>query len=82
MNTEALSQTQDEKNTQQPGKLVNSQKLLETLFDDDCRPTTRWLRKQQQRKAIPFVKIGGLIFFNVEQVREALAKKNTVRKTA
>jgi hypothetical protein len=56
-------------------QLVSGEKLLETLFRADCRPTLRWLRDQQKARRIPFVKIGRLVFFNPGQVRRAMEKK-------
>lgn len=56
-------------------QLVSGQKLLETLFQAECRPTLRWLRDQQKARRIPFVKIGRLVFFSPTQVRQALERK-------
>ena len=61
------------------GKLVNALQLLEILFAPECRPSLRWLRAQTKAKTIPFIRIGHLIFFDVEMVRAALAAKNLVR---
>ncbi len=61
------------------GKLVNAEQLLEALFTPESRPSLRWLRTQTQTGAIPFVRIGHLVFFDVEMVRAALASKNLVR---
>ena len=61
------------------GKLVNAQQLLEALFEPECRPSVRWLWSQTKARAIPFVRIGHLVFFDVELVRTALANKNLVR---
>ena len=61
------------------GKLVTAVQLLEQLFDPDARPSLRWLRTQTRAKAIPFIRIGHLVFFDVEMVRIALARKNLVR---
>jgi hypothetical protein len=60
------------------GKLVNGPKLLEEVFDPDARPSLRWLRTQTKLKTIPYVRLGHLIFFDVEMVRAALAAKNLV----
>jgi hypothetical protein len=60
------------------GKLVGGQQLLEELFDQECRPSIRWLRSQTKAKAIPFIRIGHLVFFDVEMVRTALAGRNLV----
>lgn len=61
------------------GKLVSAETLLDQLFDPQARPSMRWLRTQTKSKAIPYVRIGHLIFFDVEMVRETLAAKNLVR---
>ena len=56
------------------GKLVNAQQLLDELFSDDARPSLRWLRTQTKARAIPFVRIGRLVFFDVEMVRAYLVE--------
>ena len=61
------------------GKLVNAQQLLEQLFDPEARPSMRWLRTQTKAKAIPYIRIGHLIFFDMDMVRAALTAKNLVR---
>jgi hypothetical protein len=54
------------------GKLVDAKGLLNALFDESCRPSLRWIRDQQRRRVIPFVRIGRLVFFDVSQVRARL----------
>ena len=61
------------------GKLVSAQQLLDQLFDPACRPSLRWLRSQTKSKAIPHIRIGHLVFFDLDMVRAALAAKNLVR---
>ena len=61
------------------GKLVNAEQLLEQLFAPECKPSLRWLRSQTKAKSIPHVRIGHLVFFDVEMVRSTLAGRNTVR---
>ena len=61
------------------GKLVSAEQLLEQLFAPECKPSLRWLRSQTKAKSIPHVRIGHLVFFDVEMVRSALAGRNTVR---
>lgn len=59
--------------------LVNAEGLLKTIFpDENSRPTVRWLRGQQKAKTVPYLKLGRLVMFDPDQVREALAKKSTV----
>jgi hypothetical protein len=55
------------------GKLVAAQELLNELFSGGCRPSLRWLRTQTKARAIPHVKIGHWVFFNVEMVRAHVA---------
>lgn len=61
------------------GKLVKAEQLLDALFDPVARPSLRWLRTQTKSRAIPYLRVGHLIFFDVELVRTALANKNLVR---
>ena len=64
-----------EKQIASVGRLVDAKGLLETLFDESCRPSLRWLRTQQKRRAIPSCRIGRLVFFNPDDVRAALTGK-------
>ena len=59
------------------GRLVDAKGLLETLFDESCRPSLRWLRTQQKRRAIPSSRIGRLVFFDPDAVRAALNGRGT-----
>jgi hypothetical protein len=61
------------------GRLVGAHQLLDQLFDAESRPCIRWFRTQTKAKTSPFVRIGRLVFFNVDMVRSALANKNLVR---
>jgi hypothetical protein len=61
------------------GKLVSAEQLLDQLFDPSCKPSLRWLRAQTKSKAIPHIRIGHLVFFDMEMVRSALAGRNLVR---
>ena len=60
-------------------KLVDANGLLETLFDERCRPSVRWVRDQQRAGAFPFTRVGRLIFFDPDEVRATLAAKHTLR---
>ena len=53
-------------------RYVDAPKLLEIIFDADCRPSHRWLREQQAMRKLPLVKIGRLVFFDLVAVRAAL----------
>ena len=62
-----------------PGRLVNAERLLEILFDEESRPSVRWLRKQTARQAVPFIKVGHLVFFDPARVRKAWDHSHTVK---
>ena len=61
------------------GKLLSAKQLLEQLFAPECMPSLRWLRTQTKAKSIPHIRIGHLVFFDLEMVRAALAGKRLVR---
>lgn len=61
------------------GRLLNAEQLLEALFTPEARPSLRWLRTQTKARAIPFVRMGHFVLFDLELVRTALANKNLVR---
>ena len=61
-----------------PRKLVNAPTLLTVLWEEDSRPSLRWLRQQQANKSIPYVKLGALVFFYPDDVRRALEKRHTI----
>lgn len=61
------------------GKLVDANALLDAIFSRESRPSMRWIREQTRNKAIPYIRVGRLVFFDPDQVREALAKNNTVK---
>jgi hypothetical protein len=67
-----------ESTLQEPTQLVRAERLLELLFDEYSRPSLRWLRQMQAQRKIPYVKIGHLVRFDVEEVREALRNSCTV----
>lgn len=61
------------------GKLVKAEQLLELLWEPDSRPSLRWLRSQTKAKSIPYIRIGHLIFFDVEMVKASLARRNVIQ---
>jgi hypothetical protein len=61
----------------QTNKLVNAQTLLELLFDERSCPSLRSLRKWTKEQIVPSVRCGGLVFYDVEEVKAALAKQTT-----
>lgn len=59
-------------------RLVDAHGLLEALFDPDSCPSLRWLRQMQAQRKIPYIKLGHLVRFDIEEVREALRNDCTV----
>lgn len=58
------------------GKLVDAERLLLAVWEPECRPSLRWLRGQTKANTIPYIKLGHLVFFDVDLVRAALAARN------
>jgi hypothetical protein len=61
------------------GKLVSAEQLLEQLFAPECKPSLRWLRSKTKSRTIPHIRIGHLVFFDVDMVPAALAGRSVVR---
>jgi len=60
--------------------LVSANTLLAVIWPEEKdRPSIRWLREQQARRAIPFVKMGHLVFFDIDRVRAAIEGKFTMK---
>jgi hypothetical protein len=62
-----------------PNQLVDAKRLLEIIFEESSRPSLRWLRAQQEQRAIPFVKRGRLVFFDPSQVLESFRASATIK---
>lgn len=63
-----------------PSQYVRAEKLLKILFDDDARPSMRWIRYQTAKRSIPFTRIGRLVFFDPVAVKRELDSRISVRK--
>lgn len=63
-------------------RYMSANKLLETIFEPDCRPSLRSLRKWQSQGILPHVRLGKLVFFDPVAVRLALERKRTLRARA
>ena len=63
-----------------PKKLVDAHGLLEALFDEESRPSLRSVRQMQKRRLIPYIKLGHLVRFDVEKVREVMDTRFTVQR--
>ena len=61
-------------------ELVGAETLLERLWPDEKdRPSLRTLRNWQKQRIVPYVRLGRLIYFNPEEVAEAIRQRWTVR---
>jgi hypothetical protein len=60
-------------------KLVSASELLQVLWNEESRPSLRWLRYQTKARSIPFIKIGGKVFFAPRAVLASIKQKNTVQ---
>lgn len=63
-----------------PEQLVDAVTLLQTLWPEgSSRPSLRWLREQQRRRTIPYLKIGTRVWFKPHAVREHLDRNWTCK---
>lgn len=69
---EAMSATPDLSNDLD--KLVSGERLLEILWDATSRPSLRWLRTQTKRRAIPFARSAGRVWFVPRMVKDAMMR--------
>ena len=60
--------------------LVDASTLLAVIWPNETsRPSLRWLREQQRKKSIPYLKVGHKVFFSPVKVRAALERNFEVR---
>jgi hypothetical protein len=71
-----MSKHESEKSPLPQTGLVDGPRLLEVIFPNEvCRPSMRWLKTQEKKRAIPFMRIGRLIFYDPSRVRAALTAR-------
>lgn len=59
--------------------LLTGKELLKHIWPNaESRPSLRWLRSQQAKRTLPYVKFGRLVFFDPVKVRRALDKRFSV----
>jgi hypothetical protein len=76
----AEAPAKSELKTSHSDKLVSAEQLLALLWEENSRPSLRWLREQQARRTIPFIKIGARVWFQPSEVRGHLLMKWGVRR--
>jgi hypothetical protein len=54
---------------------IDGETLRVKAWDPKCRPTMRSIREWERKGLLPSVRIGRLVFFDLEEVRRALAAK-------
>lgn len=58
-----------------PSGLLSAKEALVAIWPDiKSRPSIRWFRGLQAKRAIPVIKVGHLTFFEADRVRAALRK--------
>jgi hypothetical protein len=77
-NPEAESDATTKSRPDEPEQMVSAERLLTLLWDESSRPSLRWLRRQQKRRTIPFIRIGRLIWFSPSQVWTHLQRRRQV----
>lgn len=61
-------------------QLVDATTLLQIVWPDgSSRPSLRWLREQQKRRTVPYVKIGNRVWFLPSKVREHFCNRWTCK---
>lgn len=55
------------------GGLVDAKGLLKAVWPDEAsRPSKRWLDRMKKARRVPFMKIGGKVFYSPPQVMRSL----------
>jgi hypothetical protein len=53
-------------------KLVDIDRLIDILFEPECRPSKRFLMSQKAAGNLPFIKIGRRVFYDPVEVQQHL----------
>lgn len=60
-------------------QLATEAQMVAAVFTPVARPSRRTLLRWRKNRVIPFFKIGAGIYYDVEQVRKALHRKNHIQ---
>jgi hypothetical protein len=63
-----MENTIDQNTTQ----LVDIDRLIDILFEPECRPSKRFLMSQKAAGNLPFIKIGRRVFYDPVEVKQHL----------
>ena len=72
-----MENTIDQNTTQ----LVDIDRLIDILFEPECRPSKRFLMTQKAEGNLPFIKIGRRVFYNPDEVLKHLYSSREGRAT-
>jgi hypothetical protein len=59
-------------------RLVDAKTLIRLVWEEESRPSLRWLRQQQAERRIPFIKLGARVWFDPDEVRQWLRERYKV----
>ena len=60
-------------------QLLSHEELLRALFTEEKRPSVRWLQRMMKARAVPYIKIGRFVYFDLAAVRSALDRKFSIK---
>ena|SRR2546425_7380433 len=80
--TRRESERQNMNGTEVKVKLVSADRLLETLFEPESRPTKRTLWNWVRNGYVRAIHIGKSVFFDAEEVRATLEAKRRGKRKA
>ena len=55
-------------------KLVNARRCIDAIFHQEAGPSLRTWMDWKAKGIIPFIKVGGRVFYNVEECKKAIHK--------
>lgn len=61
-----------------PERYVDTQRLLDLLFDPESKPSLRWIRTMTATRKIPFVRMNGKVLFNAREVKNFFDRQKCV----
>ena len=62
-------------------KLLNTTELLESLFTEQSRPSKRTWKRRVEDGLIPHTRIGGRLYYVLDEVHQALSNHQTLKQS-